>query len=194
MRRIGLALLLLSLAFVPVKAQENPCAATGLKRLSPVMATHTLPPYPRESVRKNEQGITLLRVKISPNGTPYAVLVQQSSSSPRLDGSAAAYVKQRWRWSESSCPEDRVTMVSINWKLQNSPIVPTGKILMGLSLAVLSFLVWKSSGAKSSFAFIRNLSDKGRRAFTNVSGLFLLIVGIAYLTDGIILIVRLMAR
>ncbi len=55
------------------------------------------PVYPVASRRLGEEGRVLLRVKVSPGGTPATVEVKQSCGFPRLDAAAKAAV-ELWRF------------------------------------------------------------------------------------------------
>lgn len=55
------------------------------------------PAYPVASRRLGEEGKVVLRVKVSPGGTPTAVEVKQSSGFPRLDEAARSAV-EHWRF------------------------------------------------------------------------------------------------
>src|SRR5690349_13234008 len=71
--------------------------ATG-DPLTPIMRTHTIPPYPPISVRLNESGTTLMEVHITTEGNVDDCKILNSSSSERLDTAACDYVKRVWRW------------------------------------------------------------------------------------------------
>lgn len=55
------------------------------------------PDYPSISRREGEQGLVLLRVQVTPNGTAASVELQTSSGSTRLDQAALEAVK-KWRF------------------------------------------------------------------------------------------------
>jgi len=55
------------------------------------------PVYPVASRRLGEEGKVLLRVKVSPGGTPVVVEIKQSCGFARLDGAARAAV-EHWRF------------------------------------------------------------------------------------------------
>lgn len=56
------------------------------------------PRYPVASRRRREQGIVMLKVRVSPAGEPEQVLVDQSSGYAELDEAALNIVKDRWRF------------------------------------------------------------------------------------------------
>src|SRR5512139_4156467 len=56
------------------------------------------PRYPVASRRRREQGIVMLKVRVSPTGEPEQVQVDQSSGFAELDQAAASVVKERWRF------------------------------------------------------------------------------------------------
>ena len=110
-------------------ADDKPCTAPD-QGLRPIMATHTLPPYPEMSVMTSEDGTTLLQVHIGPDGVVTDASVVTSSGSPRLDEAAVAHVKNTWRWNVPviKCQPVAVqTRVSIKWDLRdaNASTAPT---------------------------------------------------------------------
>lgn len=115
--------LVILLAASPALAQEpaKPCTAPE-QPLRPIMATHTIPPYPEVSVMTDEAGTTLVEVAIGTDGVPTATSVVRSSGSLRLDAAAADYVKDVWRWNAPvhECKPVAVhTRVSIKWDLRD---------------------------------------------------------------------------
>ncbi|HET7083194.1 MAG TPA: energy transducer TonB [Rhizomicrobium sp.] len=126
MRWFTIALCFMLPTFSHARAQDVSCVPnTSRPVLRPIMATHTLPPYPALSTKLEEEGTTLLRVAIGLDGTPTEVIVDNSSGSVRLDSAAAAYVKTVWRWQPTLGPDCTpmkiVTRVSINWALRDRP-------------------------------------------------------------------------
>jgi len=116
--------MLILLGVSPALAQgaDKPCTAPE-QPLRPVMATHTIPPYPEVSVMTNESGTTMLEVAIGADGVPTATTVVISSGSLRLDAAAADYVKDTWRWNAPvhECkPVPVRTRVSIKWDLRDA--------------------------------------------------------------------------
>lgn len=108
------------LAPIPLSAAES-CANQPLR---PVMATHTMPPYPELSVMTAEAGTSLLNVFIGADGVPTKVSVVTSSGSIRLDQAAAQHVKDMWRWNAPvvDCKPAAVeTRVSVKWDLRDNP-------------------------------------------------------------------------
>jgi TonB family protein len=98
------------------------CTAPDLP-LRPVVATHTMPPYPDVSVMTGEQGTTLMQIAIGPDGVPTNVTVIKSSGSPRLDEAAQEHVKNNWRWNApiKNCePVASDTKVSYAWSLKQA--------------------------------------------------------------------------
>jgi TonB family protein len=121
--RIALALIggALFLARPAVAAEPDSCPDTVL---APIMATHTIPPYPTMSQRLGEQGTTTLNVDIGADGIPTGTRVVKSSGSGRLDDAAAAFVKENWRWQAPTrkCkPIAFATNVSVAWSLNGRP-------------------------------------------------------------------------
>lgn len=121
----GLALLSLVAASVAV-AVPTPRGtnATGIK---PIMETHTLPPYPKESIHAHEEGRVLLAVTIGTDGAVSRASVFRASGHQRLDVAAAEHVKNNWRWqpaSRAGKPITTNTRVSVLFKLAPKPADP----------------------------------------------------------------------
>lgn len=55
-------------------------------------------PYPKLSIRLNEQGSVLLRILVEADGKPSQVVVARSSGYDRLDQSALETVRRLWRF------------------------------------------------------------------------------------------------
>jgi TonB family protein len=113
----GLALLGLVAASVAIAA-PSPQKATAIK---PIMETHTLPPYPAESLHAHEEGQVLLAVTIGSNGAVSRASVFKPSGHQRLDIAAAQYVKDHWRWqpaTKAGKPVATNTRVSVLFKLK----------------------------------------------------------------------------
>jgi TonB family protein len=109
-------------ADVPSEVGTNVCGADHPVRPMPIMATHQLPPYPPEAVRLGEQGVSVLKVVITPTGTVMEDSIVQSSGSDRLDSAALDFVKQTWRWQPMpDCKTPMSLAVSINWRLRSAP-------------------------------------------------------------------------
>jgi TonB family protein len=103
------------------QAADAACARPDVP-LSPLMATHTLPPYPQMSVMTKEEGAVMLMVHIDAGGVPTAVEVDTSSGSVRLDEAARDHVKAVWRWSpmiKNCVPVPVATRVRIKWDLKD---------------------------------------------------------------------------
>lgn len=109
------------------RAAEKPAcdAKDVVKTLRPLMATHTLPPYPEMSVMTDEHGTTLLTVTIGTDGVVTDAQIQETSGSIRLDEAARDHVKQNWRWAPipDGCSAWR-TRVSIKWDVRDAPQGP----------------------------------------------------------------------
>ena len=113
----GLALMGLVAASVAIAA-PSPQKATAIK---PIMETHTLPPYPAESIHAHEEGQVLLAVTIGSNGAVSRASVFKPSGHQRLDDAAAQYVKDHWRWqpaTKGGKPVATNTRVSVLFKLK----------------------------------------------------------------------------
>jgi TonB family protein len=97
----------------------------------PIMATHTIPPYPELSVMTNEDGTSLLTVTIGVDGVPTDVQIANSSGSLRLDEAARDFVKATWRWTPplKECgPEAPKLRVSIKWDLKDAQDNPSQRM------------------------------------------------------------------
>lgn len=77
-------------------APPAPAVVTGA-RFDADYLSNPKPVYPSASRRLGEEGKVVLRVKVSPGGTPLLVEVKQSSGFKRLDEAARAAVEQ-WRF------------------------------------------------------------------------------------------------
>jgi TonB family protein len=101
----------------------NPCGGAGSVVLRPIVATHTQPPYPADSQRLGEQGLTTMRVEIGPDGAVASDSLVTSSGSPRLDQAALDFVKDHYRWEPVDCTRPVATALRIVWALRNpSPL------------------------------------------------------------------------
>jgi TonB family protein len=122
---MGLALLGLVAASVAIAAPApHGTSATAIK---PMMETHTLPPYPVESIHAKEEGVVLLAVTIGADGAVSRASVFKPSGHQRLDDAAARYVKDHWRWqpaTRSGKPVVSDTRVAVNFKLKPKPADP----------------------------------------------------------------------
>lgn len=179
----------------PALAQGTACGV-GPDMLKAVAATHTLPPYPPESIDNDEQGVTLVRVRIAPDGVPKTVWVETSSGSARLDQAAVDHIRDTWRWNSWNCPQDRITRVSLRWNLQyahrtpdkSAPLFPAMThareimgLILGTAVVLLSVrLLFKPHLALTSpiAAVLRQrLNDKGMEFLAQAIGLAQLFIG-----------------
>ena len=95
-------------------------APTDLKSID---RTHTIPPYPSISLRLGEQGTTIIKVTISPEGSVTAASLEKTSGFDRLDNAAVEYVKSHWRWqppTREGKPVEATTLISVKWDLKNA--------------------------------------------------------------------------
>lgn len=95
--------------------------------LQPIMETHQLPPYPKESIGLKEEGRVLVEVTIATNGTVSQAAVVGPSGHERLDVAAANFVKGYWRWqppTRAGKPVATSTRVSVLFKLAPKPAAP----------------------------------------------------------------------
>jgi len=89
--------------------------------IRPIPETHTLPPYPKESIRLKEEGRVLLAVTIGKDGAISQASVFKPSGHQRLDVAAVQYVKSHWRWqpaTRAGKPVITNTRVSVLFKLR----------------------------------------------------------------------------
>jgi TonB family protein len=110
-------------------AEETATCATSGKSLQPIMSTHTLAPYPMQSVRGHEQGQTMLAVTIGIDGAPTDVTVTLSSGSERLDTAAVNHIKEHWRWQppmEDCKPAIASEVVGVGWHIGGPPQAKAG--------------------------------------------------------------------
>jgi protein TonB len=105
-----------------------PPAAPAAPRISDtklvaVMRTHSQPPYPSISQRLNEQGVSLIEVHITTEGSVDDCKIAKTSGSDRLDQAACDYVKSRWRWQPPTSqgqPTAATTQIQITWNLKDA--------------------------------------------------------------------------
>lgn len=112
----GLALL--SLVAVSVATAAPSPRATAIQ---PIRETHTLPPYPKESIHLKEEGRVLLEVTIGTDGAVSRARVFKPSGHQRLDDAAEQFVKANWRWhpaTRGGKPVATTTRVSVLFKLK----------------------------------------------------------------------------
>jgi protein TonB len=85
--------------------------------------TNPLPPYPLVARRLGMEGVVVLEVMVTPDGRPAEVRVLRSSGFAPLDDSAAATVRQRWRFLPArrggTAVQSRVT-VPIRFRLEDA--------------------------------------------------------------------------
>lgn len=133
----GLALLGLvaaSLAMAQTQAPQTSGAYPSKDKnpvlLRPIMETHQLPPYPRESITLKEEGRVLVEVGIGTDGTVSRAVVVGPSGHQRLDAAAANFVKGYWRWhpaTRAGKPVAANTRVSVLFKLGTKPVAPAAR-------------------------------------------------------------------
>jgi D-alanyl-D-alanine endopeptidase (penicillin-binding protein 7) len=123
----GLALLGLVAASVAMAAPSSRGKDLGATDIRPIQETHTLPPYPKESIHLKEQGRVTLAVTIGTDGAVSHALVVKPSGHQRLDVAAAQFVKSHWRWqpaTRAGKPVITNTRVSVLFKLGPKPAAP----------------------------------------------------------------------
>src|SRR5476651_823532 len=122
----GLALLSLVAASVAMAAPSS--RGKDATDIRPIAETHTLPPYPKESIHLKEEGRVLLAVTIGTDGAVSHASVFKPSGHQRLDVAAAQYVKSHWRWqpaTRAGKPVTTNTRVSVLFKLGPKPVHAT---------------------------------------------------------------------
>jgi protein TonB len=77
----------------PAPAETAPSSTPAI----PLAGECPPPEYPRESIRRGEEGTVWLRVRVGPDGAVLDLAVATPSGSERLDGAARAAVA-RWRF------------------------------------------------------------------------------------------------
>lgn len=161
---------------VPMKVTppgaEQACAGHDLLR--PIMATHTMPPYPQVSVMTSEQGTTLLQVSIAADGVPSDAQIVTSSGSLRLDEAARDFVKANWKWQPplKDCkPIAVTTRVSINWSLHNGPSAGgLGGLSPSLLLDVMTIKIADASDYPASLPALTRPAMTMLMVMVNASG------------------------
>lgn len=112
------------------QAGANSCGGTGPVVLRPIAATHIQPPYPPESQRLSEQGVTTMRVEIGPDGAVTSDTLVTSSGSARLDQAALDFVKQNYRWAPTNCVRPVATLLRIAWMMQSLAVKSLDPVLV----------------------------------------------------------------
>ncbi len=86
----------------------------------PIMATHTIPPYPPIGTRMGHEGNVMLRVVIDPAGNVSQAQVIRSSGFPELDQAAATWVRGHWRYvpaSRNGAPVASTADITVTFRL-----------------------------------------------------------------------------
>jgi TonB family protein len=88
--------------------------------------------YPREAVRRHEQGRVEFELTISPEGVPSACRILASSGSAALDEATCRIMRDRPRFTPARDAEGRATADTIRsavfWALPGPPLIPLGAI------------------------------------------------------------------
>ncbi|MCG2655874.1 MAG: energy transducer TonB [Hydrogenophaga sp.] len=84
-------------------AEPSPPAPLASSKIEPASSdaahlNNPKAPYPKLSIRLNEQGLVLLRIRVEADGKPSQVVVARSSGYDRLDQSALDTVRRLWRF------------------------------------------------------------------------------------------------
>ncbi len=131
----GLALLTLVAASVAVAQTPKGNGAYPSKdknpvMLQPIMESHQIPPYPKESIGLKEEGRVLVEVTIGTDGTVSQAAVVGPSGHQRLDAAASNFVKGYWRWqppTRAGKPVTTNTRVSVLFNLAPKPAAPAAR-------------------------------------------------------------------
>ncbi len=89
--------------------------------LRPIVKTHTMPPYPPESIAAQEQGPMLVEVEINTTGAVDKCSIYKSSGYARLDQAACDHIAANWRWqppTRNGVPAAVKTQIYIVWNLK----------------------------------------------------------------------------
>jgi TonB family protein len=91
------------------------------KPVSPIVSTHTLPPYPAASMATGEEGRSTLWVLLDRDGNAIDVHLRSSSGSARLDDAAIEYVKNNWKWEPLAIAPgfNAIWAVNVDWSLKS---------------------------------------------------------------------------
>ncbi|HYJ52077.1 MAG TPA: energy transducer TonB, partial [Allosphingosinicella sp.] len=88
--------------------------------------------YPREAIRRREQGRVEFELTVSPEGVPSACRILASSGSAALDDATCRIMYDRPRFTPARDAEGRPTTdtvrSAIHWVLPRSPLIPIGAI------------------------------------------------------------------
>src|ERR1700744_4752451 len=97
MRNVILIAGLFLLAALPAwaDAASDGCSPAGLK---PVFDTQKVGAYPADALKRDQEGITQLKVLVDKNGVASEVTLAKSSGVAALDNAAIASVKGHWHW------------------------------------------------------------------------------------------------
>ena len=108
------------LVLMPVMAGLSPAEAARGRACAPqpLMQTHTLPPYPADSLKAKETGIVKMRLTIAPDGRVRSARIANSSGFARLDEAAVSYVQKNWLWRPVTCKPAQ-TMLKVRFALRH---------------------------------------------------------------------------
>jgi TonB family protein len=114
-------LCLLPTSHQPAFAQgQTGSCGLGKKAVKPLMETHTLSPYPVDSVKNDEEGTVMIEVRLGADGVPTQVNVKTSSGFPRLDEQTRKWVLDHWRWQPPGGNCSATTLVNYRWSLADA--------------------------------------------------------------------------
>ena len=112
--------------FVLIAALLAGCASgTGPRPKVPLSALMTSDDYPARAIRNEEQGTTIVRVDVSPEGVATGCWVLRSSGSDTLDQAACRMIQRRARFHPALDRKGRAVAGSIKnrviWRLSEEP-------------------------------------------------------------------------
>jgi len=101
------------------QGQKEACVL-GPEAAKPIMETHTLSPYPRDSITNDEAGAVTVEVLIGVNGLPTQVNLKTSSGFPRLDEQTRKWLLDHWRWQPPGRNCSAIAIVKYAWSLDDA--------------------------------------------------------------------------
>lgn len=81
------------IAVDPKPPETPPVVASGSNSVAPKLIVSNKPPYPPQSIRAQEQGVTTISVCVNENGRTQSAQVSESSGYARLDEAALTWMK-----------------------------------------------------------------------------------------------------
>ncbi|HWY62075.1 MAG TPA: TonB family protein [Rhizomicrobium sp.] len=135
MKKLAILAIAACMGLVPAAAlgADVACTMPNQPIPSPVMATHSIPPYPTYSVVAGEQGTTDVNVTVGTGGAPTAIALINSSGSKRLDDATIQYVTANYKWLpaiKDCLPQAAVVHLRIAWSLPANFNYPPGTLVI----------------------------------------------------------------